>query len=118
MTDTCRQPTGFERAPDEGIEPRDDVEITELANLDVFHLRHERNQDVSAFLVWEFHGRSAKGAAVPAPVLGFAFQQWHAGGLHPSRAALNLRKRRDIPTQLCLIEGMASKPTIGLWGSL
>ena len=76
MTNTRTQPAGSERTPNIGVEPRDNVELTELANLDAFHLRQGRNQDVGAFLVGQRNGC-------------FEFQQWHAGGLHPGRAALN-----------------------------
>src|ERR1044071_3899401 len=49
------QPTASESAADIGVKTRHDIELTQLPNLDAFHLRHGSNQDVSAFLVREAH---------------------------------------------------------------
>ena len=71
MTDARTKPAGSESAPDIGVEPGYDVEFAQLANGDAFRLRHGRNQDVRASLVWKVHSGSPKGAAVPAPVRCF-----------------------------------------------
>src|ERR1022692_1084847 len=68
MTDARTKPSDSESASDVRVKTGHDVELTELANGDAFHLRHERNQDVRAFLVREVHSGSPKSAVVPAPV--------------------------------------------------
>jgi hypothetical protein len=70
MTDTDGQSARSERAPDIGVEARDNIEVTQLADRDPFHLWHGHNQDVGAFVGREFHCGSGKGAAIPAPVPG------------------------------------------------
>jgi hypothetical protein len=60
ITDTGAQPARSERAPDIGVETRDNIEFTESADLDPFHLWHGPNQDVGAFVVREFHRSPAQ----------------------------------------------------------
>jgi hypothetical protein len=60
MTDARTKAAGSECATDIGVKTRHDLELTQLANLDAFHLWHGRKENVGALLVRQVHSGHPK----------------------------------------------------------